>query len=381
MQQEKNQVKNQEQIQGINGNGTSEVEQKLFHRIGEIKAPNEARRQEATELLDRLFKPIAGLGLLEGVLAQIAAIQDTTLLEFRKKAVVVMCADNGVVAEGVSQTDHTITAMVTKNMATKESSVCRMCKVVGADVIPVDMGVVTDVEVEGLRVHKLAYGTNNIKLGEAMTREQAIQGILIGMDLVKELKEEGYRVLGTGEMGIGNTTTSSAIASVLLEQPVELVTGRGAGLTAEGICHKVEIIKEAIAVNQPKKEDPLDVLHKLGGFDIAGLVGVFLGGARYQVPIVVDGIISAVAALIAKRMCSVAQYYMIPSHMGKEPASKLLMEELQLTPIIHGQLALGEGTGAALLFPMLDMALTVYQMDHTFADYDVKAYERYEDTV
>lgn len=374
MQQEKNQVKN-------NQVKNNEIEQKLFQRIGEIQAPNEARRKEATELLDRLFKPIAGLGLLEGVLAQIAAIQDTTLLEFRKKAVVVMCADNGVVREGVSQTDHSITAMVTKNMVTKESSVCRMCKVVGADVIPVDVGVATDVEVEGLRVHKLGYGTNNIKLGEAMTREQAIQGILIGMDLVKELKEEGYRVLGTGEMGIGNTTTSSAIASVLLNQPVELVTGRGAGLSAEGICHKVEIIKEAIAVNQPQKEDPLDVLHKLGGFDIAGLVGVFLGGARYQVPIVVDGIISAVAALIAKRMCDVAQYYMIPSHMGKEPASKLLMEELQLTPIIHGQLALGEGTGAALLFPMLDMALTVYQMDHTFADYDVKAYERYEDTV
>lgn len=374
MQQEKNQVKN-------NQVKNNDIEQKLFQRIGEIQAPNEARRKEATELLDRLFKPIAGLGLLEGVLAQIAAIQDTTLLEFRKKAVVVMCADNGVVREGVSQTDHSITAMVTKNMVTKESSVCRMCKVVGADVIPVDVGVATDVEVEGLRVHKLGYGTNNIKLGEAMTREQAIQGILIGMDLVKELKEEGYRVLGTGEMGIGNTTTSSAIASVLLNQPVELVTGRGAGLTAEGICHKVEIIKEAIAVNQPQKEDPLDVLHKLGGFDIAGLVGVFLGGARYQVPIVVDGIISAVAALIAKRMCDVAQYYMIPSHMGKEPASKLLMEELQLTPIIHGQLALGEGTGAALLFPMLDMALTVYQMDHTFADYDVKAYERYEDTV
>lgn len=357
------------------------IEEQLQAVIQEISGPNEAKRKEAGELLDRLFKPIAGLGLLEGILSQIAAIQDSLYLDMRKKAVVVMCADNGVVEEGVSQTDNQITAMVTKNMATGDSSVCRMCKVVGADVIPVDLGVASDVIAPGLRIHKLAYGTTNMKKSPAMSREQAVEGILVGIETVKELKDAGYRILGTGEMGIGNTTTSSAIASVLLGQPVEVVTGRGAGLNLEGIARKVEVIKEAIRINEPDASDPIDVLHKVGGFDIAGLVGVFLGGARYHVPIVVDGVISSVAALIAKRLCNEAALYMVPSHMGKEPASKLLMDELGLTPIIHGELALGEGTGAALLFPMLDMALTVYQMDQTFADYKVEAYERYEDTL
>lgn len=356
-------------------------EEELIKQLDNVKLPNEEKRKEARVLLDGLFKPIAGLGLFEHILTQIAAIQDSLQLEIRKKAVVVMCSDNGVVAEGVSQTEQQITALVAENMAAGKSSVCRMCKVVGADVIPVDLGIATDVSVPGLRVHKIAYGTKNIKLGPAMTREQAVEAIYVGMETVKELKEAGYRIIGTGEMGIANTTTSSALASILLDQPVEVVTGRGAGLTKEGISHKAEVIKEAINVNQPDKEDPIGLLSKLGGFDIAGLVGVFLGGAIYQIPIVIDGLISGVAALLAKQLCEKSILYMIPSHMGKEPASRLLMEALGMQPVIHGELALGEGTGAALLFPMLDMALTVYQMDETFGDYEVAAYERYEDTV
>ncbi|MDO5292999.1 MAG: nicotinate-nucleotide--dimethylbenzimidazole phosphoribosyltransferase [bacterium] len=357
------------------------MEEKLKSQLEKIKLPNEEKQQQARVLLDGLFKPVAGLGRLEELLIQIAGIQDSIQLEFRKKAIIVMCADNGVVEEGVSQTDQQITAMVTSNMVTGQSSVCRMCKVVGADVIPVDVGVAADIHTPGLRVHKLAYGTKNMKLGPAMTREQAIEAIYVGMETVKELKGQGYRILGTGEMGIGNTTTSSAIASILLKQPVEVVTGRGAGLTKEGISHKVEVIKEAIRINEPDKDDPIDILSKLGGFDIAGLVGVFLGGALYQVAIVIDGVISGVAALLAKQLCKEASHYMVPSHLGKEPASKLLMDALELTPIIHGELALGEGTGAAFLFPMLDMALTVYQMDETFEDYDVKPYERYQETI
>lgn len=356
-------------------------EEELFKQLNNIKMPNEAKRQEARAHLDGLFKPIAGLGLLEDILTQISAIQDNLNLDIHKKAVVVMCSDNGVVAEGVSQTDKEITALVASNMAAGKSSVCRMCKVAGADVISVDIGIASDVMAQGIRNHKIAYGTNNMKLGPAMTREQAVEAIFVGIEMTRELMESGYRVIGTGEMGIANTTTSSAIASILLEQPVEVVTGRGAGLTKQGIIHKAEVIKESIRVNQPDKEDPIDILSKLGGFDIAGLVGVFLGGAIYQVPIVIDGLISSVAALLAKRLCKNATYYMIPSHMGKEPASQLLMDALGMTPVIHGELALGEGTGAAFLFPMLDMALAVYQMDETFDDYEVEAYERYEDTI
>lgn len=333
----------------------------------------------AGEWWDGLFKPIGGLGKLESIIMQIAAITRTPKVSIGKKAIIVMCSDNGVVREGVTQTDNKITSMVMENMALGKASVCRMSSVIGASVFPVDVGVVNDVKAEGLRIHKIAYGTKNLRIEPAMNREQAYEAIQIGINTVYELKQEGYELLGTGEMGIGNTTTSSAIAAVLLQQPVEVVTGKGAGLTKEGICHKVEVIKEAIHLHQPDPNDPIDVLSKLGGFDIAGLVGIFLGAARYQIPVVIDGVITAVAALLAARICEITKEYMIASHMGKEPASHLLLKELSLEPVINAELALGEGTGVALLFPMLDMAMEVYEMNTTFQDYDVKAYERYEE--
>ncbi len=327
---------------------------------------------------DSLAKPIESLGLFEDMIIKIAGIQGSEQVDIGKKAVVIMCSDNGVVKEKVTQTDSSVTAIVTENFAKGIASINRMAMAAGAKVIPVDMGIERDLHNDGVLVRKLGYGTGNIAKEPAMTREQALKGIDTGIELIKTLKAEGYKIVGTGEMGIGNTTTSSAAASVLLNLPAKEVTGKGAGLSEEGLLRKIQVIQEAIRINRPDPAEPVEVLAKLGGCDIAGLTGLFLGGAFYGIPIVIDGVISSVAALIAARICQAAVNYMIPSHMSKEPVSIRIMEELGLSPVIHGNLALGEGTGTALLFPLLDMVLKVYDYNSTFEDIHVKAYERFE---
>lgn len=327
---------------------------------------------------DSIAKPIGSLGIFEDIIIKIAGIQNSEQVDIGKKAVVIMCSDNGVVAEQVTQTDSSVTAVVAENFAKGIASINLMAMAAGAKVIPVDIGIAKDLQVEGLQNKKISYGTSNITKGPAMTRLQAETAIETGISIVKELKEEGYQMIGTGEMGIGNTTTSSAVASVLLKMSVEKVTGRGAGLSVEGLARKIRVIKEAIAVNRPDPNDPIGVLSKLGGYDIAGMTGLFLGGLRYGIPVVIDGVISSVAALIAVRLNAETLNIIIPSHMSKEPASVRIMEELGLSPVIHGKLALGEGTGTALLFPLLDMILKVYHFNSTFEAINVKAYERYD---
>ena len=240
-------------------------------------------------------------------------------------------------------------------------------------IFPVDMGMVTDTKVR--TDHKIAYGTQNMTKGPAMTREQAVKGLEAGIDMVRELNDKGYRILATGEMGIGNTTTSSAVASVLLKQPVEEMTGRGAGLTSEGLVRKINAIKKAIALNEPDPEDAIDVLAKVGGLDIAGMAGVFLGGAVYGIPVVMDGFISCVSALIAMRICPAARDYILASHVSKEPAAHLILENMGKEAIIHADMCLGEGTGAVALFPILDLAAAVYHSMSTFDDIHVEQYE------
>lgn len=327
---------------------------------------------------DGIAKPLRGLGRLEELITKIAGIQDREDVQIDRRAVIVMCSDNGVVEEGVTQTDNQVTAIVTENFARGIASVNRMAAVAHADVIPVDIGVARDLTEPGVRNFKIAYGTKNLAKESAMTEMEALQAIHIGMELVRECREQGYHLLATGEMGIGNTTTSSAIASVLLGLPVETVTGKGAGLSAAGIEHKKEVIRSAIALHQPDVQDPLQVLACLGGFDIAGMAGVFLGGAMYRMPVVIDGLISSVAALIAARLCPAAVHFMLPSHMSNEPSSVMIMEELGLEPMIFGKLALGEGTGAVTLFPLLDMAHAVYLENSTFEHIHVEAYQDYE---
>lgn len=324
---------------------------------------------------DNLAKPLKSMGLFEDLFVQIAGIQETARIHIEKKAIVVMCSDNGVVEEKVTQTDSFVTASVANNMGKGKGNINNLSKISTAKVIPVDIGICTDMDYAAVLHKKISYGTKNIAKEPAMDKEQVMKAIHIGMDLVRELKEEGYELIGTGEMGIGNTTTSSAVTSVLLNRkPIE-VTGQGAGLTKEGIHHKVKVIEQAIKMNQPDVNNPLDILRKLGGYDIAGLTGVFLGGMFYHMPIVIDGFISSVAALLAVRIHKGAINYMIPSHLSMEPACQYIMKELGLSPIIHGNLALGEGSGAAFLFPLLDMACYMYMEGSTFEDIDVPAYK------
>ena len=253
-----------------------------------------------------------------------------------------------------------------------------MARMAHCDVVPVDIGICTDVDAPGLWQCKVAYGTEDIALRPAMTRQQAVQALETGIGLVARLKEQGYQLIATGEMGIGNTTTSSAVAAVLLGQPVEVVTGRGAGLSTGGLHKKIQVIRQAIERHRPDPEDPVDVLCKVGGYDIAGLAGLCLGGALYQVPILLDGMISAVAALCALRLCPASQCAMVASHVSAEPAGAMLLQALGLKPMITAGMRMGEGTGAMAALPLLDMAYDIYHAMSTFDDIHMEGYTHQE---
>ena len=291
-----------------------------------------------------------------------------------KKGLVIMCADNGVVEEGVTQTGQEVTAVVAENFTKSETSVCKMAQIAGVDLFPIDIGMVSDVPGVTKKEYKIAPGTKNMTREAAMTRTEAIRAILTGIEIVGMLKSKSYEILATGEMGIGNTTTSSAMAAVFLNQPVPELTGRGAGLSSEGLARKIAAIEKAIAINQPDPSDPIDVLAKVGGFDIAGMAGVFLAGAAHGVPVVMDGFISCVAALLAARIAPFAKDYMIASHVSKEPAAHLLLAELGKEAFLHCDMCLGEGTGAIMLFPILDQANAVYRGMATFDEAQIETY-------
>lgn len=331
--------------------------------------------EETKEKFSHIAKPLNGLGLLEEYFIKISGMQRTSDIDISKKAVVIMCADNGVVCQGVTQTNQDVTAIVAKQIALKNTTVCKMAEICLADVIPVDIGVAKDLNYNGIVQSKIGYGTNDISKGSAMTREQAIKSIEVGINLVGSLKNKGYKMIATGEMGIGNTTTSSACAAVLLNKTVEDVTGRGAGLSTQGLLNKIEVIKKAININNPNKNDAIDVLSKLGGFDIGGMTGLFIGGAMFGVPIIIDGFISAISALLASMLCDKCINYMLPSHCSKEPASYLIFERLKLEPILFAQMALGEGTGAVSVMPLYDMINNIYYNMPKFSDMNIEEYK------
>ena len=345
----------------------------LEETLKQIRPLNKEAMEGAGKRWDSIAKPLHSLGKMEDLVIQIAGIQETPDISVKKRALVSMCADNGVVEEGVTQTGQEVTAIVAENFLSGDTSACVMCRQCGTDVFPVDVGMVVNTKVP--TDLKVAMGTKNMTKEPAMTREEAVKGLEAGIEMVRRLKEKGYTLLATGEMGIGNTTTSSAVASVLLDEPVEKMTGRGAGLSSEGLNRKIAAIKKAVEVNKPDPSDAVDVLAKVGGFDIAGMAGVFLGGAALRVPVVIDGFISCVSALIAKRICPTAGDYMIASHVSKEPAARLLLEALEKEAVIHGDMCLGEGSGAVALFPYIDMGIAVYESMSTFEDIHVEQYE------
>ena len=338
----------------------------------QIAAPNQEAAAKAKAHWDSIAKPLNGLGDFEETITRIAALTGSEDVRLDRRVVLVFCADNGVVAEGVTQTDASVTATMAGEIAKHRSSVCRMAAAAKADVIPIDIGILHGVP--DVRDCHIARGTGNIAAGPAMTKEQAYLAILTGIDLVRECSAMGYRLIATGEMGIGNTTTSSAVASVLLGLPVETVTGRGAGLSDEGLQRKISAIRRAIDVNKPDPADALDVLMKLGGFDIAGMTGVFLGGALCGVPVLIDGLISSVAALIAARLCPASRGAMVASHCSAEPAAQQILRELGLKAVLNAGLKLGEGTGAVCMMPLLDLALAVYHDSASFTDTGVEQY-------
>lgn len=334
-------------------------------------------REQAKYRWDHVAKPLHSLGKLEDLIVQIAGIQQTAQVRLEKRCALIFCADHGVVAEGVTQSGSDVTAKVAGSIAAGTANINLMAEAAGADVFAVDMGMLT--QVPGTIEKRIAAGTANMAIGPAMTRDQALSAIQAGMELVGEMRERGYRVITTGEMGIGNTTASAALTCALLHADPEAMTGRGAGLSDAGLLRKQHAISRAIAINQPDADDPVDVLAKLGGYEIAGMAGAFLGGEKFGVSIVIDGVISAVAALLAVRINPAAKEFILPSHMSREPAMIRLMEEMNMQPILHADLALGEGTGAIALLPLLDMALKVYNGSHTFQDLDMEAYRPQEE--
>lgn len=343
-------------------------------RILNIKPPDRFSAELSKKQWDSIAKPLGSFGLLEDFIQKIASIQGTPDVDISKRAVVVMCADNGVVCEGVTQTGSEVTAISACAIAEGRSNINALADAYGADVVAVDMGIKSDVECPSLINRKITRGTQNIAQKPAMTTAQAEQAICTGMDIVRDLKSRGVKIIVTGEMGIGNTTTTSAVSAVLLDMPVEAVTGRGAGLTAGGLERKISVIKKAIAVNNPDKNNPVDVLAKVGGYDIAGMTGLFLGGAVYGVPVVTDGVISAVSAILASEINPICTEYMLAGHISGEPAGINLLEKIGLKSVINAGLRLGEGTGGIMLLPLLDGALSLYRNAHRFGDMGIERY-------
>lgn len=347
------------------------LERRLQAAIEAIRPADAGQIAKAKTHWDAVAKPLHGLGLLEDVLARMAGV--APLRREYKKCIVSFCADNGVVAQGVTQTDSSVTAIVAGNMLTGKASVCCMSRVTGAAVLPIDAGMLT--EVPEMRSIKVRRGTRDLSLEPAMTQQECLSVLLSGMELAGELAESGYTLLAAGEMGIGNTTTTSAVAAALLGRPAAEMTGKGAGLSDEGLSRKIAVIDRAIALHRPDPADPVDVISKVGGFDIAAMTGFYLGCALHRAPAIMDGFISTVAALAAVRLCPAVRDALTASHLSAEPGAGYAMEALALTPLLRLGMALGEGTGAASVMPLIDMALRVYFDMPSFDGIGIDAYQ------
>ncbi len=335
----------------------------------DLNAAAAARSRQAT-----LTKPPGSLGRLEELSIQLAAITGQSPPRAERKAVIVMAGDHGVAEEGVSAYPAEVTAQMVMNFLSRGAAINVLARQAGARVVVVDVGVAAELPNQsGLISRKIAPGTNNMRLGPAMTVGQTRQAIAVGREVVEREIASGLDVVATGEMGIGNTTAASAIVAVLTDQPVESVTGRGTGVDDDGVSRKIRVIQEAMAVNRPDPRDALDVLSKLGGFEIAGLVGVILGAAAKRVPIVLDGFISGAAGLVAAELAPEVKPYLIAGHRSVEPGHAETLRHLDLRPLLDLELRLGEGTGAVLALPILEAATRLLSEMATFAGAGVSA--------
>lgn len=339
--------------------------------INEIKDVNEEIIAEADKRMISLAKPLKSLGKLEEMSIKLSGITGKIKNNINKRAIIIMCADNGVVEEGVASSPQSVTLAQTINFTKGLTGVAVLAKANNAELMVVDVGINYDFEHPKVINKKIRKSTYNMAKGPAMSYDEAVKAILIGIECVKGAKNSGYEILGVGEMGIGNTSTSSAILSALTDINVEEVVGRGAGITDEAFEKKKKVIKTSIEINNPIKEDPIDVVSKVGGFDIAAMAGVFLGASYYKIPVVIDGFISVVAALVAFRLNPKAKEYMFTSHDSKELGFKVAMKELGLSPILNLDMGLGEGSGCPLAFSIIDSACAVMNNMATFEEAEI----------
>ncbi len=335
----------------------------LKRYISAVTELDESAMKKAADRHSKLAKPPGSLGKLETLSIQLAGITGHVHNHLNKKHLLVFAADNGVVAEGVSVAPQSVTLQQAINLTRAKTGASVLAKHFGCEMTVCDVGINSCVEDEKILNRKIAYGTGNMIHGPAMTKEQVFQAIITGAELAENTNAD---VIGIGEMGIGNTTTSSAVLAVLLEKDVESVTGRGGGITEEGFQKKKEAIRRAIAINQPNKHDVTDVLEKVGGFDIAAMCGAFLGAAATRRPVVIDGFISAVAALCAVKLCPLVKNYLIPGHASCEIGYQWAMEAIGLEPMLHLDMRLGEGSGCPLVFQILDAACAIINHMATF---------------
>ncbi len=341
----------------------------LTKTIDKIKPLDREAMAAAQARQNMLTKPQGSLGRLEELSIQLAGIQGKSVPQVRQKAIIVMAGDHGVVAEKIGNWPQSVTAQMVSNFLRGGAGISVLARYTGVRLVVVDMGVASELKADlQLISRKIALGTQNMAQGPAMSMEQAIKSIETGIEIITAEVAKGLDIVGTGDMGIGNTTVSSAICAVMTGRPVAEVTGRGTGIDDKQLSHKIEVIKQALAVNRPDPEKPLEVLAKVGGFEIGGLAGVMLGAAAQHIPVIIDGFISGAAALIATALSPRLKDYLIASHVSAETGHPVLLEHLGLKPLLNLGLRLGEGTGAALGIFLAEAAARILGEMATFAE-------------
>ncbi|MCL2422026.1 MAG: nicotinate-nucleotide--dimethylbenzimidazole phosphoribosyltransferase, partial [Defluviitaleaceae bacterium] len=324
--------------------------------------------QQAQTRLDSLVKPPGSLGVLEDIAIKLSGISGQLYYDTSKRCVIIMAADNGVVDEGVASAPQAVTYIQTLNFTRDVTGVAAIAKAFNTDLIITDVGVNGDIDHPLIRNRKVRKSTGNIFKAPAMTRTEAEQAVTVGIETAIEAVKSGYTLLGAGEMGIGNTTTSAAILCALTGITPEQAAGKGAGLKEEAYQHKIEVIRQALSMHKPDKADPFDVLAKVGGLDIAAMAGVYIGGAYMQVPMVIDGFISTIAALVACHIQPAVKGYLFASHMSYEQGAAHASAALGIATPLHLNMRLGEGSGCPLMFAMMDAACAVIRDMGTFVE-------------
>lgn len=340
----------------------------LNSTLSRITALNQESMQRSRARIDNLVKPVGSLGRLEDIAVQISGITGELFPDLSNKAIIVMASDNGVCEEGIAAAPQVVTRIQTINIANGVSGLGPLARMCGADIVVVDIGVMSDIEHDRVINRKIRYGTGNIARGPAMSYEEAVKAIETGIEITENEIKKGRGLIGTGEMGIGNTTSSTTLLSVLTGIDPQNITGVGANLPLDKLDMKISVIRQAISVNNPDKNNPVDSLAKIGGLDLAGMTGIVLACAANRVPCVIDGYISTISAVLACRLSPLCKDYIIPSHHSLEKGARIANECLGIKPMLFMNMRLGEGSGAALAFHIVESAVLMNRDMITFEE-------------